>query len=317
MPVRYSPGLAKSLTQLCSGAHEQEITSRAKFLSAHSDIVVPKLVYMTFILPADEECISVKKKLVDRKCGTQASTLKLNALALLSDKKQIHALAKITNPKDKRSPLIILFLLEIAYAISTDCFENNYLLAIRDDLLTSADNFGLWQIRYVLEDEIFQRTDPENFELVQSLLEKQDRLHKEIFGDVTKIIRHHLKLERIENFEIENRKKNAYGIYIKMKTKHRNINHITDLFAFRIIVDKKTDCYSILELIHQLWPPYYDRFKDYIKDPKQNYYQSIHTTLQCLNKVPVEFQIRTREMDFMAKHGVAGHSAYKRESRKS
>ena len=97
-----------------------------------------------------------------------------------------------------------------------------------------------------------------------------------------------------------------------MRRKQKNINHITDFFAFRILVKESEDCYKTLEAVHKLWPYYQDRVKDYIKQPKPNGYQSLHTTLLCLDSNVVEFQIRTHEMDYIAKYGAANHTLYKR-----
>ncbi len=174
-----------------------------------------------------------------------------------------------------------------------------------------ADNFGFWQLRYELEDALFAATEPQEYALVVSLLEKQSRMHAQLFRDIETILRHAFRAGRLRNVHIEHRKKNVYGIAQKMRLKRENINHITDFFGFRIITNSTEECYRARDVLHRLWHPFPDRLKDYIATPKPNGYRSIHTTVLCLEHTIVEFQIRSREMDHFAKFGPAGHGAYK------
>jgi len=92
-----------------------------------------------------------------------------------------------------------------------------------------------------------------------------------------------------------------------MRGKRRAFNEIMDVYAFRIIVDKVDTCYRVLGAVHNLYKPLPGRFKDYIAIPKANGYQSLHTTLFGMHGVPIEIQIRTREMEEMANNGIAAH----------
>ena len=107
------------------------------------------------------------------------------------------------------------------------------------------------------------------------------------------------------------REKHLYSIYQKMRGKRKSFNEIMDVYAFRIVVDKVDTCYRVLGAVHNLYKPLPGRFKDYIAIPKANGYQSLHTTLFGMHGVPIEIQIRTREMEEMANNGIAAHWLYK------
>jgi guanosine-3',5'-bis(diphosphate) 3'-pyrophosphohydrolase len=114
--------------------------------------------------------------------------------------------------------------------------------------------------------------------------------------------------------EVVGREKHLYSIYKKMKSKRKSFSEIMDIYAFRIIVDSVDTCYRVLGCIHSLYKPVPGEFKDYIAIPKANGYQSLHTVLMGMHGVPIEIQIRTREMEAMANNGIAAHWLYKSDS---
>lgn len=107
------------------------------------------------------------------------------------------------------------------------------------------------------------------------------------------------------------REKHLYSIYRKMKSKRKSFSEIMDIYAFRIIVDSVDTCYRVLGCVHSLYKPIPGEFKDYIAIPKANGYQSLHSVLMGMHGVPIEVQIRTREMEDMANNGIAAHWLYK------
>ena len=109
---------------------------------------------------------------------------------------------------------------------------------------------------------------------------------------------------------MDSRVKNMYSLHRKLQKHNNNLDEIHDLVALRIIVENVSDCYTTLGIIHQLWKPLPGKIKDYIALPKPNGYQSIHTTVFCIDGEITEFQIRTRAMHEESENGIAAHWAY-------
>ena len=110
---------------------------------------------------------------------------------------------------------------------------------------------------------------------------------------------------------VKGRQKRAYSIWRKMERKSVGFEQLSDIFAFRVIVNTVADCYQAVGVVHTTWPVVPGRFKDYISTPKQNDYRSIHTTVIGPGKQRVELQVRTQEMDEIAEYGIAAHALYK------
>jgi GTP diphosphokinase / guanosine-3',5'-bis(diphosphate) 3'-diphosphatase len=146
--------------------------------------------------------------------------------------------------------------------------------------------------------------------LVQAI--KKARGHrKEIVRVIESSLSKALQFANLDKVRIWGREKHLYSIYKKMKHKHLSFSEIMDVYAFRIIVDNVDECYRVLGVIHNLYKPLPEKFKDYIAIPKANGYQSLHTILFGPYGVPIEVQIRTKEMDKMAENGIASHWLYK------
>jgi GTP diphosphokinase / guanosine-3',5'-bis(diphosphate) 3'-diphosphatase len=173
-----------------------------------------------------------------------------------------------------------------------------------------AHRLGIHAIKWELEDLAFTTLHPRKFQEIKSLVAQQ---REEREGYVTKA-GEYLSRELAElgiEATIAGRAKHFYSIYTKMTRKGREFNEIYDLTALRVIVDSVKDCYGAVGVIHSLWKPLPGRFKDFIAMPKFNMYQSLHTTVIGPEGLPLEIQIRTREMHDMAEFGVAAHWIYK------
>ncbi len=171
-----------------------------------------------------------------------------------------------------------------------------------------AHRLGISNIKEELEDRSLHYLDPIGYETIRSLLNK----HGDAFlEDVCNTIRSHLEENGIENAAIRHRVKSIYGIYRKMYMQNKDFEEIYDVYAVRIIINTVAECYTALGLIHDMYHPLPNRFKDYISTPKPNGYQSLHTTVIGREAIPFEVQIRTWEMDRMAEYGIAAHWKYK------
>lgn len=230
---------------------------------------------------------------------------------LLHNVEKLSEIKKITDPKHRINKTVAAALEKISEIMNQPSPPPAFLAEVKKYWIPIAYHFGIWKTRYSLEDRLFELTDKKNFMLMSSLVKKKQKIHEKLFKAVLQIVSHQLKKAGLSNYEITFRQKNIYGIYRKMKLKNKNINFMTDWFGIRIVVDTIPQCYKVLEVLHYLWPHYHEHFVDYIKTPKPNGYQSLHTILHCLDGQTVEFQIRTRKMDVYAEYGPAAHGIYK------
>ena len=173
-----------------------------------------------------------------------------------------------------------------------------------------AHRLGISKIKTELDDLSLKYLQPEVYkdleEKLQTNKEGRENFIQSIIDDVSK----HIKDAGIRA-EIDGRVKHLFSIYKKMRNQNKTLDQIYDIFAVRIKVDTVKDCYTALGVIHEMYKPIPGRFKDYIAMPKQNMYQSLHTTLIGSSGTPFEIQIRTFEMHRTAEYGIAAHWKYK------
>ena len=172
-----------------------------------------------------------------------------------------------------------------------------------------ANRLGILNIKEELEDRSLHYLDPVGYEEISRLL--SERSGEEFLAGVSALIEKRLEESGIHGAAMKRRVKSIYGIYRKMFVQNKSFDEIYDVYAVRIILDTITECYSALGLIHDMYHPLPNRFKDYISTPKPNGYQSLHTTVIGHEGIPFEVQIRTRQMDEQAEYGVAAHWKYK------
>ncbi len=173
-----------------------------------------------------------------------------------------------------------------------------------------AHRLGMNDWRIEFEDRGFAAMYPLRASRLQASLQNVRGNRKAIVEKIQSAIEMRLQREKIEGLVI-GREKHLYSIYNKMRSKHKSFKEIMDVYAFRIIVENIDTCYRTLGAIHNLFKPKPGEFKDYIAIPKENGYQSLHTVVIGTQGVPIEVQIRTKEMDELANRGVAAHWLYK------
>ena len=176
-----------------------------------------------------------------------------------------------------------------------------------------AHRLGISKIKVELDDLSMKYLEPEvYYDLVEKIALKKDE-RQAFVGSIVEDVKKHIEAAGIQG-QIAGRAKHFFSIYKKMVNQQKSLDQIYDLFAVRIIVDSVKDCYAALGVIHEMYKPIPGRFKDYIAMPKQNMYQSLHTTLIGPNGSPFEIQIRTFEMHRIAEYGIAAHWKYKEAS---
>ena len=172
-----------------------------------------------------------------------------------------------------------------------------------------ANRLGILNVKEELEDRSLHYLDPVGYNEISKML--SERAGEEFLASVSGIIEQRLEESGIEGATIKRRVKSIYGIYRKTIMQNKSFDEIYDIYAVRVILDTLAECYSTLGLIHDMYHPLPNRFKDYISTPKPNGYQSLHTTVIGREAIPFEVQIRTREMDRNAEYGIAAHWKYK------
>lgn len=173
-----------------------------------------------------------------------------------------------------------------------------------------ANRLGINTLRLELEDLSFQAIYPMRYERLKRAVLQVRGNRKEVVRKIQVRLQERLEQDGLKG-RVVGREKNLLSLYSKMKFQKKSFSEIMDVYAFRILTESVDDCYRVLGTVHNTYKPVPGRFKDYVAIPKANGYQSLHTSLFGLSGMPIEVQIRTREMEAMANNGVAAHWLYK------
>lgn len=173
-----------------------------------------------------------------------------------------------------------------------------------------AGRMGMQALRDELEEHAFRWLNPEAYRTVTEKLEELRGKNEGLVDDIASALEEKLADVGI-NAEVKGREKKPYSVWSKMANRQIGLEQLSDIYAFRVVVDTIDDCYRVLGVAHTTWRTVPGRFKDYISTPKQNNYQSIHTTVVGPRHQRVELQIRTHAMHEVAEYGVAAHAFYK------
>lgn len=176
-----------------------------------------------------------------------------------------------------------------------------------------AHRLGIWEMKAELEDLCFLHLQPSAYRKLDRLVSKRITEQEALIDRATEMLKSELAKANLST-EVNGRRKNLYNIYRKMEKYHqqgKGLGDIHDILALRVLVNEVGECYHALGVIHSLWHPLSSEFDDYIANPKENHYQSLHTTVMCFGIVPLEIQVRTYEMHHAAEYGVTAHWLYK------
>lgn len=187
-------------------------------------------------------------------------------------------------------------------------------LETREIYAPLASRLGIWQLKWELEDLAFRYSQPDDYKRIAGWLKSKRIEREQYIEDIKRELTRELGRLSIRG-EITGRPKHIYSIWRKMQRKGLQFEQVMDVLAVRVIVDTLAECYAALGVVHGLWPYIPGEFDDYIATPKENNYRSLHTAVIGPGKLPLEVQIRTREMHEHAELGVAAHWQYK-EGRK-
>jgi GTP pyrophosphokinase len=183
-------------------------------------------------------------------------------------------------------------------------------LETREIYAPLASRLGIWQLKWELEDLAFRYSEPEEYKRIAGWLKVKRAERERYIEDVRQLLERELEKAGIDG-DVTGRPKHIYSIWRKMRRKGLAFEQVMDVLAVRIQVETVAECYAALGIVHGLWTYIPGEFDDYIATPKENHYRSLHTAVVGPGRLPLEVQIRTREMHEHAELGVAAHWQYK------
>lgn len=260
---------------------------------------------------------------VEKEFGTEVSgmlktleTLRVLKLGNVSNREFVESLRRMFLVLAKDMRVVLIKLADLLDNLSTLEFvpvEKQQRVAAEtiEIFAPLAERLGIGEMKGEMQDLVFPYLYPKEFVRVTKLLKKSTTELEKDLAKVRITLRKELDKENI-NYQISSRAKHLYSLYTKLRRPEIDfdISKVNDLIAFRIIVDTLEDCYRVLGIVHKIWRPIPDEFADFIANPKQNGYQSIHTKVLGPGAKPFEIQIRTLKMHEGAEYGVAAHWNY-------
>lgn len=181
-----------------------------------------------------------------------------------------------------------------------------------------AHRLGIWELKWQLEDLAFQYLQPEDYQHTVRRMDIQQSKREKLVQRAIRFLKKEFEKNNLRA-EFSGRPKHIYSVYQKMEryaAMGRQFNDIYDLLAVRIIVEKDSDCYPAIGIVHNLWRPLPDSFDDYIASPKSNGYRALHTAVMAFGTTHLEIQIRSQEMHKVDEYGIAAHWRYKEGDKK-
>ena len=267
------------------------------------------------------EDTSVGQEEIKKKFGSEISNLvdglsKIDNIKLLSrDEAQAENFSKMMLVMSDDLRVILVKLADRLHNMRTlDCLSKEKKFRIAKETLEIyvpiALRLGMNKLRLELEEISFKTLNPLRYKILVKAVENHKGNKRKFLDDISSKVYERLGDLNIQA-EIFGRQKNVYSIYKKMKLKKLSFNAVFDIYGLRVVTNNIDNCYRIFGATHNLFKPVPGKFKDYIAIPKSNGYQALHTVLFGPNAIPIEIQIRTKEMDQFAESGIASHWQYK------
>ncbi len=294
--------------------HPIEISLKAAELGLDAKAVAAAILHDT-VEDTPIELKTIRKKFGDEIAFLVDALTKVNAVRRQSDEKNVESARKMFLAVSQDIRVVVIKILdrlhnmETLFALGEDD-RKRISMETLEIYAPIADRLGMGEIKSQLEDLAFQHAYPEEYASILNEVKKIMPQREKYLAKIIPIIKNELQKEKIQIIDIHYRAKHYYSLWKKLLRYGMDWNLIFDLIAIRIIVSNIENCYAVLGVIHKLWRPLPGRIKDYIALPKQNGYQSIHTTVFCLENIITEFQIRTPEMHNKAENGIAAHWAW-------
>ena len=294
--------------------HPIEVSLKTAGIGLDAKAVTAALLHDT-VEDTSTDLKTIRKKFGDEVAFLVNALTKINAIHLQSDEKTVESARKMFLAISQDIRVVIIKLLDRLHNMETlaslaEKDKKRISLETLEIYGPIADRLGMGEIKAKLEDLAFRYAYPDEYDWIQKEIKEKIPQREKYLEKIISIVRKELAGEKIKIVSIHCRAKHYYSLWKKLLRYDMEWSLIFDLVAVRIVVSNIENCYATLGALHKLWRPLPGRIKDYIALPKQNGYQSLHTTVFCVDKTITEFQIRTPEMHNEAECGIAAHWAW-------